>query len=58
VGIIRKGWAKRTDKVYSTGLVVAGRKVPLKEKDSSSNSEKNVDRPPKPAEKNEDSMKK
>ena len=24
-----KGWAKPTDKVYSTGLVVAGRKVPI-----------------------------
>jgi len=29
MALIRKGWAKPTDKVYSTGLVVAGRKVPI-----------------------------
>ena len=29
MALIRKGWAKPTDKIYSTGLVVAGRKVPI-----------------------------
>jgi len=27
MALIRKGWAKPSDKIYSTGLVVAGRKV-------------------------------
>jgi hypothetical protein len=48
--VTKLGWLKSTDKVYSTGLVVAGRKVPGLEYDSpkESRGDKLVDSPSNP----------
>ena len=55
--VTKLGWLKPTDKVYSTGLVVAGRKVPLHEVAESKDSEKKGNQTPK-SEKNSEESKK